>query len=70
MDSEADPVLLTFTTAYFFPYLYQSDQFASVVLNLVHDQLSLTIVHIFLAGNYSIFWHCQSQSHYRAEWCK
>lgn len=58
------------TTAYFFPYLYQSNQIASVVFNLVCDQLSLTIVHVLLTGSYSIFWHCQSQSYYRTEWHK
>lgn len=58
------------TTACFFPCLYQSHQIASVVFNLNHEQLSLTIVHVLLTGSYSIFWHCWSQSHYRAEWCK
>lgn len=58
------------TTACFFPYLYQSDQIASVVFNLSYDQLSPRIGHVLLTGSYSIFCHCWSQTHYRADWCK
>lgn len=59
-----------FTTTYFIPYLYHCDHSASLVCNLNHDQLSLTVFHLSLSGSCGIFWHCYGQTHYREDWCQ